>query len=201
MTPIEFGSLNFALEIPVPRLFVGIKIPQQLSQKLSSMQKGLINVRWIRPDDFHITLAFIGDTDHRAAAEVSAALQRIARPPLNIRVSGIDVFGGDKPHALFAKVLPDDALIELQADIERLMRTCRVQVDKRKFIPHVTLARLKAVSSRDIADYLSLNGYFPTQSFSAESFELYSARASTGGGPYRIESSYPLKQPLKALMQ
>ena len=64
--------------------------------------------------------------------------------------------------------------------------------DQRKFIPHVTLARLKGVSTRDIADYLSLRGGFVAGPFEVDRFVLFSAKESTGGGPYIVEEAYPL---------
>ena len=62
----------------------------------------------------------------------------------------------------------------------------------RKYIPHVTLARLRTSSSRDVADYLAARGLFRTPDFSVARFVLFSSRASTGGGPYVVEQGYPL---------
>ena len=62
----------------------------------------------------------------------------------------------------------------------------------RKFIPHVTLARLRDASDRDVADYLSLRGYFPKRTFMASRFVLFSSRTSVGGGPYVVEAPYAL---------
>ena len=54
------------------------------------------------------------------------------------------------------------------------------------------IARLHDASSQDVADYLSVRGYFPSKSFLASRFVLFSSRASTGGGPYVVEDSYAL---------
>ena len=67
----------------------------------------------------------------------------------------------------------------------------------RKYIPHVTLARLRTSSSRDVADYLAARGLFRTPDFSVARFVLFSSRASTGGGPYVVEQGYPLSAPAK----
>jgi 2'-5' RNA ligase len=72
------------------------------------------------------------------------------------------------------------------------MRRFGLDPEGRKFIPHVTLARLRDASSRDVADYLSVRGYFPAKKFIASRFVLFSSRASVGGGPYVIEDSYAL---------
>ena len=56
----------------------------------------------------------------------------------------------------------------------------------------MTLARLRDASSIDVAGYIGTRGRFPKLSFTAQRFVLFSARASTGGGPYVVEAAYPL---------
>jgi 2'-5' RNA ligase len=119
-------------------------------------------------------------------------LVRVNRKPFDVKVQGLTSFGGKKPRAVVAAVEPSRALIELQAEQERLMQRLGLVPEGRKFTPHVTLARLHDASSQDVADYLSVRGYFPSKVFTASRFVLFSARASTGGGPYVVEDSYAL---------
>jgi 2'-5' RNA ligase len=91
-----------------------------------------------------------------------------------------------------ANIAPSRPLIELQAELERLMQRIGLDPEGRKFTPHVTLARLRDAAAQDVADYLSVRGYFPTKVFTASRFVLFSSRASTGGGPYVVEDSYAL---------
>ena len=86
----------------------------------------------------------------------------------------------------------EPALAELQLEHERLMRRIGLAPETRKFTPHVTLARLRATSSLDVADYLAARGFFRTAPFPVTRFVLFSSRASTGGGPYVVEEEYPL---------
>jgi RNA 2',3'-cyclic 3'-phosphodiesterase len=178
----------------MPRLFAGLELPPQISQKLAFMRGGLQGARWIEPSDYHITLRFIGDISDRQANDIDDLLCDVARSPIAITLTGLDSFGGDKPHSLFASVEPAKPLIELQAELERIIRSCGHEPDKRRFQPHVTLARLRNTSPLDTADYLAMRGYFPSQGFVADRFVLYSARASVGGGPYKVETTYPLQQ-------
>ena len=97
-----------------------------------------------------------------------------------------------EPRAVVAAVEPSRPLIELQAELERMMQRMGLDPEGRKFTPHVTLARLHDASSQDVADYLSVRGYFPSRTFMASRFVLFSSRASTGGGPYVVEDSYAL---------
>jgi RNA 2',3'-cyclic 3'-phosphodiesterase len=176
----------------MPRLFAGLEVPSHVVSVLSMLRGGLPGARWMEPSDYHITLRFIGDIGNRQASEIDSLLVDVSRRPLVLKVSGLGSFGGDKPHSVFATVEPNRELSELQGEVDRLVRACGVESDKRKFQPHVTLARLKGASSFDVAEYLSLRGWFPPQTFTANRFVLYSSRDSVGGGPYMVETSYPL---------
>src|SRR3712207_7263071 len=98
-------------------------------------------------------------------------------------MKGLDIFGGDKPRTVFARVSANGELSDLQAEQERLVRQAGLAPERRKFIPHITLARLRNASPLDVADYFSVRGRFERLTFTARRFVLYSSRASVGGGP------------------
>jgi 2'-5' RNA ligase len=116
----------------------------------------------------------------------------VRRGPFELHLEGLTSFGGRKPRAVVATVAPSPALLELQAEQERLMQRIGLEPEGRKYTPHVTLARLRDSSSVDVADYLAARGLFRTAAFPVTRFVLFSARASVGGGPYVVEASYPL---------
>ena len=176
----------------MPRLFTAIEIPADVAQTLTFLRGGLPGARWIDSVNYHITLRFIGDIDGMSANEIASMLFRVNRRPFEVKVQGLQSFGGRKPRAVVASVVPSRPLIELQAELERLMQRFGLDPEGRKFTPHVTLARLRDASNQDVADYLSVRGYFPTRVFTAQRFVLFSSRASTGGGPYVTENSYAL---------
>jgi 2'-5' RNA ligase len=176
----------------MPRLFTGLEIPPDLATELSLLRGGLAGARWIDLENYHLTLRFIGDIDDRIAGDVYSALERVRRPPLSVTLDGLSTFGGDKPRAIVAKAKAEPPLMELQAEHERLMRRIGIPPEPRKFVPHITLARLRAASAMAVADYLGARGYFPGRTFEAKRFVLFSSRAATGGGPYVVEAAYPL---------
>ena len=176
----------------MPRLFTGLEIPPDIGQTLSGMRGGLPGARWIDPENYHVTLRFIGDIDGFAANEIASTLERINRRPFEVALQGLSSFGGKKPRAVVASVVQSRPLMDLQAELERTMQRFGFDPEGRKFIPHVTLARLRDASNQDVADYLSVRGYFPTRSFMASRFVLFSSRASVGGGPYVVEDAYAL---------
>lgn len=177
----------------MPRLFAGLEIPPSLALSLSGLRGGLPGARWIEPRDYHITLRFVGDIDDRTADELAHALDRVERTEFEVRLAGIDVFGADKPHSVYARVEPTPEIRELQADLERLCQRLGLKPEPRKFTPHVTLARLRRGNPADVASWLTLRGGFTAQPFLVEQFALFSAKDSVGGGPYLVEETYPLR--------
>ena len=176
----------------MPRLFTGVEIPPDVGHALSSLRGGLPGARWIDPENYHLTLRFIGDVDEVTAHEVADLLGRIKRGGFDLHMEGLTSFGGRKPRAVVAQVAPARPLIDVQAEQERLLQRIGLEPEGRKFTPHVTLARLRESSSRQVADYLAARGFFRTSPFRVDRFVLFSSRSSVGGGPYVVEASYPL---------
>jgi 2'-5' RNA ligase len=176
----------------MPRLFTGLEIPKEVAQSLSLLRGGLPGARWIDPENYHITLRFIGDIDDRLAHEIASLLDGVRRRSFEVRFGNLMSFGGRKPRAVVVAIEPIQALVELQSELERLMQRLGLEPEGRKFIPHVTLARLRDSSSRDVAEYLSTRGPVFGASFRVSRFVLFSSRSSVGGGPYVIEADYPL---------
>ncbi len=176
----------------MPRLFTALELPERIVSQLAVARGGLVGARWLEAGDYHITLRFIGDVDGRVARDIAETLGDIRRPKAPVRFEGLSWFGGDKPRAIIARVKSDPALIDLQAEQERRLRRIGVEPETRKYTPHVTLARLRAVAQAAVADYLAARGALQAEAFTAERFALYSARDGTGGGPYVVEAAYPL---------
>ncbi|WP_407522244.1 RNA 2',3'-cyclic phosphodiesterase [Methylobacterium oryzisoli] len=178
----------------MPRLFTGLEVPPDVAEALSRRRGGLPGARWIEAADYHITLRFIGDVDGGVAEEITQALAETRpRPPLALTLDALASFGGERPHALYARVVPSPDLDDLRGEQERLLRRIGLAPDTRRFTPHVTLARLRREATPAlVAQYLSEQAPFAAVTFQAERVALYSARVSVGGGPYVVEAAYPL---------
>lgn len=181
----------------MPRLFTGLEIPADIARQLALYRGGLFSARWVEPADYHITLRFLGDVDRGTANDAARMLADTGRGPVPVTLSQLDSFGGDKPRSIHAKVQPTPALMELHHEHERLMRRLGLPPEPRKFVPHVTLARLRDTSSLAVADYLSVRPMLRSMNFTAARFVLFSSRDSVGGGPYVVEAAYPLDKALR----
>jgi RNA 2',3'-cyclic 3'-phosphodiesterase len=179
----------------VPRLFSALEIPPDIAAQLAFFRGGLHGARWVEPQDYHVTLRFFGDIDARMAEAVAADLAETevlsGGAPLAVELDEIGVFGGRSPRALFARVKSDPLLTRLQAAHEAIARRNGLPAETRKFAPHVTLARLRGVSSAAAGTWLTERAFPLALRFEADGFVLFSSRDSIGGGPYRAEAEFP----------
>ncbi|MES1148224.1 MAG: RNA 2',3'-cyclic phosphodiesterase, partial [Bradyrhizobium guangdongense] len=98
----------------MPRLFTGLEIPADVGLQLSNLRGGLPGARWIDPENYHVTLRFVGDIDGVTANEIASMLFRVDRKPFEVKVQGLQSFGGRKPRAVVATIAPSKPLMELQ---------------------------------------------------------------------------------------
>src|SRR3954469_225027 len=106
--------------MPMPRLFTGLEIPPAVGVELSGYRGGLPGARWIDPENYHITLRFIGDVDHATARDLFSILgDGRGRGPLPVPLAELATFGGERPRAVFARAAPTSDLAELQSEQER----------------------------------------------------------------------------------
>ncbi|MGV7034570.1 RNA 2',3'-cyclic phosphodiesterase [Methylobacterium symbioticum] len=177
----------------MPRLFTGLAIPPEIGARLARFRGGLPGARWVEESDYHVTLRFLGDIDADVAEDVLEALSAMRpRAPIPVTLDGLGAFGGDRPRALFASVVQEPELMDLQAEQERLVRRAGVAPETRRFTPHVTLARLRREASPEgVAMYVAQSGLFEPLRFAVRAVTVFSARDSTGGGPYVAEAEFP----------
>ncbi|MEM1377114.1 MAG: RNA 2',3'-cyclic phosphodiesterase [Pseudomonadota bacterium] len=176
----------------MPRLFAAIEIPHHAAMMLSMLKGGLSGARWIDQENYHLTLRFMGDLENHVADEVLNELAAVKKPKFEIGLSGLNAFGGKKPHSLYAQTTACPSLYELQSEIARKCQRIGLPPDPKKFTPHVTIARLRKSTPEAVANYLSQRGGFYVAPFTIERFVVMSSRDSVGGGPYVIEQAYDL---------
>jgi 2'-5' RNA ligase len=176
----------------MPRLFTAIEVPREIGMMLSAYRGGVHGARWVDPDNYHLTLRFIGDIDERTAYEAADMLDLIERPSFNITLNALEQFGGKKPRAIFAAAAPSTALVELQAEQERMMRRIGLAPESRKFTPHVTLARMTKPETGRLQSFIEGNNLFKAGPFTVDQFTLFESLPGNGGPVYTALEDYPL---------
>ncbi len=176
------------------RLFVAIDLPAAVKHRLGGLCAGLPGARWVAPEQLHLTLRFIGEVDNEVFADVAEVLATANVAPFPLRLSGVGHFPPrGAPKVLWAGVEDGDSAARLNRTIEARLRGLGLPPDRRKFSPHVTLARLKATPIGRVRDYLAVNGPFATEDFPVSEFHLYSSKLGAKGAIHRIEASYDLE--------
>ena len=175
------------------RLIVALHPPATVRTALLALMGGIAGARWQSDAQLHLTLAFLGEVDEDMAMRVVAALAAIDSAAIDVSLSGIGTFGTpDRPKALWIGAQPSDALAALAAKVEQACRRAGAPLERRAFVPHVTLARLRDTAPTELAHYLGLHPIVRPISFTARRVALMSSRDSVGGGPYVLEAAYPL---------
>jgi RNA 2',3'-cyclic 3'-phosphodiesterase len=169
----------------MPRLFSALELPDTARLRLAALKAPFETARWVAPDDLHVTLRFAGEISRRQAEEFAHALSDIRLPPPRIRIAGTGVFGGKHPTAVYATVERTPDLDELHRAHEAAARASGLERDSRKFLPHVTLARLDGENVATVAAFLEQSGGLKLPDFWPQRSVLMSAREG-GGGPYGV---------------
>ena len=176
------------------RLFVALSLPDDVALSLAPLQTGVPGARWQTREQLHLTLRFIGEIDGRDANAVHDALSTIDEPNFSIALHAVGQFGGKRPSALWAGVRPNDALTHLQKKIETALQRVGLPADRQRYVPHVTLARLRGTQQGHVIDYLTDHALYSSRPFTAGAFILYSSVLTSDGSIYRAEHAYLLKE-------
>jgi RNA 2',3'-cyclic 3'-phosphodiesterase len=179
----------------MPRLFIALPVPEEISDELTTLQSGVPDARWVPAENFHVTLCFAGEVQGGTLRDLEEELSDIAGPPFPVAVAGVEQFSsGKQPRALVALVAKNDRLEWLQQKVSTVARNCGVEIDRRKFRPHVTLARFPtgAETGHHIAQFMASHSTFQAGPWVADHFALYSSRTGRNGAVYREEAAYAL---------
>ena len=176
----------------MPRLVTAIELPDDIRSELGQLHLPMPNARWLKPENYHLTLRFAGDIDNSLAKEFAANLAGIDTDAFEIRLSGLGAFGGTDPHNVWVGVEPSHELELLARAHEKAARAAGLPPDTRMFKPHVTLARLKYSSAEAVARFFTRFGGYRSEPIFVSEFVLMSSKPVTGGGPYGAVESFPL---------
>ena len=137
------------------RLFLAIELPADILRPLESLSRDLMAripdpqrlIRWVKPEQFHVTLKFIGECPEAALPRLREAMDQTARRhvPFSLTVRTLGSFKSGKSLRVLWLGTDDgtDAVKALAFDVEEACRTAGFPKDERPFHPHLTLARSK----------------------------------------------------------
>lgn len=174
------------------RLFVAICPPEAVIDAMIDTMDGIENARWQDETQLHLTLRFVGEVDTPRANDVADALRSICLAPFEIAFRGVGHFERRHwPNAVWAGVEPSETLDILRKKIERAVVAAGLEPETRRFVPHVTLARLNH-SCGPVGDWMARHGDFAAGPMMVDSFTLYESTLTASGPFYEPVVRYPL---------
>lgn len=176
------------------RLFVAIDLPWHVRERLAGLAgSGIGGARWVPPENYHLTLRFIGETPGWQADEVDQALAGLRAPAFDMTLAGVGTFArGGKATALWVGVDRCPELERLRSKIETALQRTGLAPERRRFQPHVTLARLDNVVEAKVAGFVQTHNLFRSDPVEVEHFTLFSSRLGKDQAVYTPEAEYPL---------
>jgi RNA 2',3'-cyclic 3'-phosphodiesterase len=165
------------------RLFVALVPPSEARAELAAAIHELPPepcLRWTRPEQWHLTLAFLAEVDDRTCGQLVERLGRVARrhPPPELSLTGGGRFGA---RVLWTRVDGDRAALRRLVDAVRAaVRRCGLPSEQRPYRPHLTLAR-GGTPAPDLAPLVASLRGFTGSTWPAT--ELHLVRSRLGAGP------------------
>lgn len=176
------------------RLFIALNLPEEVRERLAGVGGGVPGARWVPVENLHLTLRFLGEVDNQLAADIDDMLHAIDARGFELTLAGVGAFTeGKRINALWAGVEANEALIRLQAKIDQAVVRAGASPERRKFKPHVTLARGRIENGPKLEQFLVRHSLLRIGPIPIEEFTLYSSHLQNSGPLYAPEVVYPLE--------
>lgn len=173
------------------RLFVAIRPPEEVREKLLDLMEGVPGLRWQTDEQLHLTLRFIGEVERPVAEDVAVALGRIRFDPCDIALDGVGRFDQRRGGALWAGVSPKEQLKALAQKVERACQSAGLPPERRAYHPHVTLARWSKAAP-NLAPFIERHGSLRSEPWTIDHFTLYESHLTRDGAHYEAVAQYTL---------
>jgi 2'-5' RNA ligase len=176
------------------RLFVALDLPWELRQHLATLSgAGIPGARWVPPENYHITLRFIGEAPAHLAEEIDHALAALRSRGFSLTLSGVGTFArGGRPTSLWVGVERNPQLDHLRGKIETALQRIGLEPERRRFAPHVSLARLDNPVESKLAAFVQAHNLFRAEPVPVEHFTLFSSLLGKEQSVYTAEVEYAL---------
>ncbi len=175
----------------MPRLFIAIDMPDELRGKICELRGNLPCVRWTEKEQIHLTLRFIGDADEENFKKTTKSLDVVKFKPPSIEIHTSGFFpNGRRPSVFWLGCMENPILSKLKNDIDDVLEMDGLPRETRGFVPHITIARLKDISQKEIMNLQDIYKDLLPQRFTAEKFVLYSSVLTANGAIHTIEKTY-----------
>ena len=173
------------------RLFIAIKIPEDIRAGIASQLKKFRAIsphaKWVRPENLHLTLKFLGEADQTKLGEVQSELASVrSAQPVTLEFQGLGFFPNPKrPHVFWAGIQGSSNLASIAHTIDQAMGALGFPREDRVFAPHLTLARFTQPSlPPGLRTPVEQNITRSFGSFTTREFHLIESKLKSAGAAY-----------------
>ncbi len=178
----------------IMRLFVALDLPRTVRQRLADLATGVSGVRWVPPENYHVTIRFVGELPAYKAEELDLALADIRARRFTLELAGVGTLDrAGRVTALWAGVASNPALLHLRAKVDTAVQRAGMAAERRRYMPHVTLARLgEQVEQARVAAWVQSHNLFRSAPMDVGHFTLFTSVLGPDQPVYTPEVEYPL---------
>jgi RNA 2',3'-cyclic 3'-phosphodiesterase len=180
------------------RLFVALQIPASVREKLTELLREMKaiapKVKWVRPENLHVTLKFIGHIAPEKLDVIDAALRTVrSEAVVTIEFNGMGFFPSEKrAQVLWAGAEPSRNLREVAGDVDQALTIVGFAAETREFKPHLTLARLDPPGMPPaLAKVVERNAARAFGTLRSGTFHLIQSKLKPSGAEYTTLRSFP----------
>jgi 2'-5' RNA ligase len=173
------------------RLFVALEIPSAVRENLAALLASLRAIakepRWVRPENLHVTLKFLGEVAEGKLEGVRSALRHIrSESAVALEFRGLGFFPNDKhPRVFWAGMDGTTNLKTLAADIDAAVEKYEIPCEQREFSPHLTLARFeRGRLPEKLRSAIATYAQREFGSLRTSEFQLIHSKLKTSGAEY-----------------
>lgn len=175
------------------RTFVAFELPEPVVAFMAGIQQRLksrgLRVRWVRPQNIHLTLKFFGNIDPAEVEKISSAMAAAAgsTTPLALSAKGVGVFPGiQRARVIWVGLAGQTAqLAALQKTLDDRLQQVGFAADSRTFQGHLTLGRFKArTHPRRLVEVLQEFTGIVSEPFTADALCLFKSDLQPAGAVY-----------------
>jgi len=176
------------------RAFIAFKLPEEVIVSLEDLQRSLkkqdLKLRWVHPENIHLTLKFLGDISADKIQAVKRVIQDVSlsQTVFSLKAKGLGVFPTVKKARVLWSGIHGDVirLGNFQSNLDRALADMGFEPEKRSFRGHLTLGRIKGrVDGRTLASAFSRFGSFASPPFKAERLILFKSDLKPSGAVYK----------------
>jgi 2'-5' RNA ligase len=192
---VRFGRIGVNNAVMM-RLFIALRPPPPIREKLFDLMDGVPGARWQDDEQLHLTLRFVGEVDRPQAEDLAAALGHIHLPAAPVlALAGVGSFGQrGRADTLWAGVSPAGVLADLNLRVERACVQAGLPPERRRYHPHITLARMarSAGGGPAVAEWLAHHAGLAGEPFALPHLILYRSHLAKSGAAYEPVARWPL---------